>query len=218
MADSATAASAVTIDELVLADDAERWGSLGFSLAGDCVQLGSVRLRFAGRDSGRGLLSWSLRAIASTDLDGLPTASSQTEAPGAAVSHPNGVVAIDHVVAMSPKLDRTVHALVDAGLNLRRIREEPTAAGAPRQAFFRLGAEILEVIQIPDEALAKAGGPDAHARLWGLALVAPDLDETVAAFGAHVGTPRDAVQPGRRIATVRREAGLAVPLALMTPR
>jgi uncharacterized glyoxalase superfamily protein PhnB len=48
------------------------------------------------------------------------------------------VVAIDHVVAMSPALDRTVRALQAAGLELRRIREQPTPAGAPRQAFFRL--------------------------------------------------------------------------------
>jgi hypothetical protein len=34
----------------------------------------------------------------------------------------------------------------------------------------------------------------------------------------HVGPAKDAVQPGRRIATVRREAGLGVPVALMTPR
>jgi hypothetical protein len=33
-----------------------------------------------------------------------------------------------------------------------------------------------------------------------------------------LGDIRDAVQPGRRIATVRREAGLGVPVALMTPR
>jgi hypothetical protein len=31
-----------------------------------------------------------------------------------------------------------------------------------------------------------------------------------------VGPIRDAVQPGRRIATVRRSAGLSVPVALMS--
>jgi uncharacterized glyoxalase superfamily protein PhnB len=58
--------------------------------------------------------------------------------PAAAPAHPIWVVAIDHVVAMSPALDRTVRALQAAGLELRRIREQPTPAGAPRQAFFRL--------------------------------------------------------------------------------
>ncbi len=130
--------------------------------------------------------------------------------------HPNGVVAVDHVVAFSPRLDRTVEALSGAGLDLRRVREEPTPAGAPRQAFFRLVGAILEVVQIPDEQLVRAGGVDAPARFWGLALLSEDIERTAAAFGEHVGEIRPAVQPGRRIATVRRSAGLAVPVALMS--
>jgi hypothetical protein len=35
-------------------------------------------------------------------------------------------------------------------------------------------------------------------------------------LGDRLGEARDAVQEGRRIATLRREAGLAVPLAFMT--
>ena len=130
--------------------------------------------------------------------------------------HPNGVAGLDHVVAISPALDRTVAALEAAGLDLRRVREEPTPAGAPRQAFFRLGDVILEVVQEPDEAIEKAGGVERPAFFWGLALLAPDLDAAVATLGDRVGEPRDAVQPGRRIATLRRSAGLAVPIALMT--
>ena len=124
--------------------------------------------------------------------------------------------AIDHVVAFSPALDRSVHALQAAGLELRRIREEPTPAGAPRQAFFRLGSEILEVIQQPADSVAQTGGPDRPARLWGLALIVADLERTVSALAPHAGTPRAAVQQGRRIATLRRSAGLAIPVALMT--
>jgi catechol 2,3-dioxygenase-like lactoylglutathione lyase family enzyme len=127
-------------------------------------------------------------------------------------------VAIDHVVAMTPTLDRSVAVLQAAGLDLRRVREQPTPAGAPRQAFFRLGAEILELVQEPEQVLAaREGGAALGARLWGLAFVAPDLERTVAALGEHVSEAREAVQPGRRIATVRRSAGLAVPVALMSP-
>jgi hypothetical protein len=64
--------------------------------------------------------------------------------------------------------------------------------------------------------VARAGGPARPARFWGLALLADDLEETVRQLGEHAGEIRDAVQPGRRIATVRRSAGLAVPLALMS--
>jgi hypothetical protein len=128
------------------------------------------------------------------------------------------VIAIDHIVAMSPHLERTVSALQAAGLDLRRLREEPTPAGAPRQAFFRLGHEILEVVQEPDELLARAGGRDRPARFWGLALLAEDLEQAMAAFGSSVGVAKSAVQPGRRIATVTRSAGLSLPVALMSRR
>ena len=163
--------------------------------------------------TGRG---WSLRDFEAADLDGLPTKQSDRPPPGESPTHPNGVSALDHVVAISSDLDRTVAALQAAGLDLRRIREEPTPAGAPRQAFFRLGAVILEVVQAPDEAIER-GGAEPPAFFWGLALLSEDLDATVAGLGERVGEVRSAVQPGRRIATLRRSAGLSVPVALMTP-
>jgi hypothetical protein len=213
-----TPESTPTIDELVIADEPERWTTLGFTVEGECCQLGRVRVCLAGRGAGRGIVCWSLRAIASVELDGLPTTRSESSVPPVAPAHPNGALAIDHVVAMSPALERSVRALQAAGLVLRRIREQPTPAGAPRQAFFRLGAEILEVVQEPDGAVERGGGPDRPARLWGLALVVEDLDRAVEGLGAHAGSIRPAVQPGRRIATLRRSAGLAVPVALMSPR
>jgi hypothetical protein len=234
----------VTIEQITLADDPEHWESLGFSLSDAAVQLGSVRVALAGREAGRGILGWSLREIASTELDGLPTTVTETcvrptEHPAqaqaqaqtdddqshskppsprpATLEHPNGITAIDHVVAMSPDLDRSVVALQAAGLDLRRIREHPTPAGAPRQAFFRLGEVILELVQEPAEVVAaRADGPSGPARFWGLALLSKDLDQTVARLGEHSSEIRAAVQPGRRIATLRRSAGLAVPVALMS--
>lgn len=208
--------TAPTIDELLLADDIERWAELGFAVSDGCCQLGEVRVRFVGDEPGRGIVGWSLRDLAGTELDGLATTVSERPPPGAAPTHQNGVVAIDHIVAMSPSLDRSVGALERAGLDLRRIREQPTPAGAPRQAFFRLGAEILELIQEPDDVVERAGGPDHPARFWGLAVRTADLDRTVELLGPHAGQIRPAIQPGRRIATLRRSAGIAVPLALMS--
>jgi|SRR5947209_1074565 len=208
---------AATIDELTVADEPAAWAELGFAVSGEDVRIGRVRLRLAGAREHDGIIGWTLRGIRATDLDGLPTARSSRALPEPAAPQPNGVVAVDHVVAISPALERTVDALQAAGLDLRRVREEPTPAGAPRQAFFRLGEEILEVIQEPDEVVMRGGGADRPTRFWGLALTVADLDETVARLGEHAGEPRDAVQPGRRIATLRRSAGLAIPIALMTP-
>lgn len=207
---------APTLDELTVADPPEAWSALGFDVDGDVCVVGGVRIRLAGPDAGKGLTGWSLRDVDGTELDGLATMRSDRQPPGERPAHPNGVTGLDHVVAIAPALDRTVAALQSAGLDLRRIREEPTPAGAPRQAFFRLGETILEVVQEPAEATEQAGG-DRAAFFWGLAFVAPDLDATVAGLGDCVSEIRPAVQPGRRIATVRRSAGLAVPVALITP-
>jgi hypothetical protein len=207
---------ALTVDELTVADEPSAWSELGFELDADTCVVGDLRIRLAGPDAGKGLAGWSLRGVESTELDGLATTRSDRKPPGEGATHPNGITALDHVVAITPALDRTVTALESAGLDLRRIREEPTPAGAPRQAFFRLGSTILEVVQEPAEATERAGG-DRPAFFWGLAFIAPDLDSTVAELGDHVGEIRPAVQPGRRIATLRRSAGLTVPVALMTP-
>jgi len=217
-----------TVDELAVGDEPGTWEALGFAVEGDVCMLGDVRIRLAGErsasaagggDGRKGLVGWSLRGAGEGDLDGLPTERSEQPAPDPAPAHPNGVTAIDHVVAISPDLDRTVAALQAAGLDLRRIREEPTPAGAPRQAFFRLGAVILEAVQAPPEAIERSGGADGPSFFWGLALVSEDLEATVAGLGPdRVGEIRPAVQPGRRIATLRRAAGLSVPVALITPR
>lgn len=221
MTETPTGATSVTvaptIDEITLADDPSRWEALGFTTSDGVVQLGAVRLTLAGRDAGRGILGWSLRGIASSELDGLPTARSDLPPPTAAPDHPNGVMAIDHVVAFSPALDRSVRALQSARLDLRRIREQPTPAGAPRQAFFRLGEVILEVVQEPKEVIEpRSDGEYGPTRFWGLALLTDDLDRTVEQLAEHSSEIRAAVQSGRRIATLRRSAGLAVPVALMS--
>ena len=121
------------------------------------------------------------------------------------------MLAIDHVVAITPDFERTVGKLQAAGLDLRRVREEPTPAGAPRQAFFRLGSEILELVAEPAEVTARSGGPDRPAIFWGLALLTADIERTAAAFSPHVGEPRAAVQPGRRIATGQALRGAVRP-------
>ena len=206
-----------TVDELTVADAPANWSALGFEVDDDVCVLGEVRIRLAGADAGGGLVGWSLRGVEGAELDGLATTRSDREPPGAAPAHPNGVAALDHVVAITPALERTVAALEAAGLDLRRLREAPTPAGAPRQAFFRLGATILEVVQEPPEAIERGGGVDRPAFFWGLAFSAPDLDATVSGLGDRVSEIRPAVQPGRRIATLRRSAGLALPVALITP-
>jgi hypothetical protein len=205
------------LEEITVASDPAAWRRAGFELDGDSLVAGAVRIRLAGANAGRGLVSWSLSGAEGAALDGLPAPEPSAEgAPTPGGRHPNGVVGLDHVVAFSPDLDRTVAALEEAGLDLRRIREGPTPGGAMRQAFFRIGEPLLEVIEAPPDSPLRER-PDARPRLWGLAFVADDLDACARIMGDHLGDPRAAVQEGRRIVSARRSAELGAPVAFITP-
>jgi hypothetical protein len=205
-----------TVDELFIADVPDAWQAAGFDTEGDLCEVGTVRLRLEGPGRGRGIVGWSVRGARSLELDGLPTAASTSEPPPRAAPHPNGVVSIDHLVVLTPDLDRTTAALRDAGFDLRREREGPTPGGSRRQSFFRMGELILELVEAPAGSRI-AEDPARPARLWGISFLVEELEHTAAELGDLLGDPRDAVQPGRRIATLRKEAGLGPAIAFMTP-
>jgi hypothetical protein len=204
-----------TVDEVTIADPPAAWAAAGFRVEGDLAEVGTVRLRLEGPGPARGITGWSVRGVSTTGLDGLPTALSDRP-PAAGAPHPNGAASLDHLVVMSPDLDRTTAALEAAGLDLRRVREEPTPGGAPRQAFFRMGEVVLEVVQAPEDTRI-GSEPEGPARLWGLAFGVADMDLTARVLGPLLGEPRPAVQRGRTIATLRPAAGLGPAIAFMTP-
>lgn len=199
------------------------WAAAGFAVADGQCRVGDVRIRFDGErrsteERRGGITGWTLAGIdRSAELDGLPTTYDDLAVSIATAGgeHPNGVSGIDHLVVFSSDLDRTTGAFEAAGLRCRRLREAEAPDGAPiRQAFFRLGAVIVEVVDVPPEHVSPG-----DARLWGTTFVCEDLDRAVAELeeGGLIGAPREAVQPGRRIATMRRGAGLGVPVALISP-
>jgi len=188
--------------EVVIADEPAAWAALGFAPGQDgAFALGGVRVVLAGRRAGRGIVELRVEGLAGVRPDALPLVA--PPAPGVALpgAHPNGALAIDHVVALTDDRDRTADALAAAGGDVRR-RGAPPELPAP-MAFVRFGELIVEVAQV--------GGP---ARLWGLTVTVADVD---ALAGPLLGAVRPAVQPGRRIATVRPHAGLSTALALMSP-
>ena len=203
------------VAELVLAAEPGPWAAAGFAVEDGVLRAGTVRVRLAGEGAGRGIVSWSLRDAATTDFDGLPTTASDA-APAQPGEHANGAERIDHVVVVTPDLERTTAALATAGIERRRVREVPMGEGRTlHQGFFRLGEVILEVVDGMPLDPASEPAPGAPAAFWGLVFVVGDLDAAAAQLGDRIGAPRDAVQPGQRIATVRREAGLGLPVALI---
>jgi hypothetical protein len=120
-------ANNVTVDEFEVADPADAWVQAGFSVDSDAIcRVGGVRIRLAGRDRGTGIVGWSLRGLPADgslhDVDGIPMTRSDAVAVMPA-GHANGVLAIDHVVLLSPDLRRTVESLTAIGVEPRRERD-----------------------------------------------------------------------------------------------
>jgi hypothetical protein len=194
---------------LEIADPPERWEALGFSVSPDnVIELGGVRLGL-GAD-GEGIVAWTLRGIEDTSaIDGLRTRVIDQSVDGEAVGdpaagrHPNGAIAVDHVVILTPDFDGTANAVAAAGMPLRREAERNGA----RQGFRRLGPAIMEIVQASE-------GPT---RFWGMVVTVSDLDALAERLGDLLREIRPAVQPGRRIAPLRSKAGLGAAVAFMDP-
>ena len=220
---------------LTVADAPEVWSGLGFAVDGVSVRIGSTAIICSGSNtadaSSKGIADWMLTANDGPlpeRIDGLLTGSvthgdATPTPPPMAPRHTNGVIGIDHLVVMTPDVDRTVAAFEDLGMECRRRREAAAYGNAKmRQAFFWLGDPnggpsdrvILEVVGPEVVDPAKANDP---AKFFGLALTCEDLDSTAAFFGDLMKAPVEAVQAGRRIATLSSRAGSTVAIAFMSP-
>ncbi len=193
-------ASVAALDLGVRAAD---WADLGFSVDEDgSCRIGATVLRL-GRD-GEGVTGWALRdASGSGAVDGIAT-ERVAWAPPAPAQHANGTLSVDHVVVTTPDVDRTFAALGASGMTLRRERTAGSVERPLRQGFFRHGECIVEVV-----------GPqyagDGPAALWGLTLTVADLDAMKLLLADRLGAVKKAVQPQRRIATLRPVLGAALP-------
>ena len=203
------------VEWLEVAGDPEVWRSLGLVVGDDgLVPLIGTCLRIVASkdDAAAGIVGWALSGVAA-ELDGMKIdglATSVVDAAGPVFAqHELGASGLDHVVVMTHDLERTTGAIADAtGCELKRIRE----VGALRQGFHRIGRGglIVEVVERPEVE----EGP---ASFWGLVLNVDDLDAACERIGEErVSAPKVAVQPGRRIATISKDVGLGLPVALMT--
>lgn len=191
---------------LTVGDEPAGWRKAGFTVEddGEC-RIGSVRVLLR-PEVGKGVRSWSLDGDEGAGpIDGVPTEADEV-APPKAVEHPNGATSIDHLVLITPDLDRTVSALTARGFEARRTRD----AGERAQVFFRMGEVILELVG-PKEPTG-----DGPARFFGIAVTVADLDSTAALLDERLGPVKEAVQPGRRIATLRTAEGMGAAIAFLS--
>lgn len=199
---------------IVVDDSIEVWNAAGFAGL-DVVTIGATTVvptaaaESAGEGHRNGIVGACLEGIGELDglalgsWDGSPDASSVAE-------HPNSVASIDHVVVMTPDCDRTTAAFEAQGLEARRVRKIELPDGDRRQTFFWMGDVVCELV---GPEVADGDGP---ARWWGLALTVTDLDITTNLLGDLASEAKPAVQPGRFVSTLRRDAGLGVPILFIS--
>ncbi len=216
MVPSATVAAVpepVTIDAVFVADEPDSWRAAGFTVDDDAsCRVGHVRVQLVGRERGKRIIGWSLRGLPpEAELDGLTTSPSD-EPPCEPADHANGATLIDHIVLLTPDQPRTLAAFEAVGLASRRTRETDQYGPPFLQTFFRAGEVIVELI-----GPAEPTGTD-HATFFGLAYTVHDLGAAKQLLGEHLGQVKDAVQPGRQIATLRhKEIDMSVATAFMSP-
>ena len=201
----------VRLASVVVGGSAEPWAALGFTVTdGGLIAFGNGAIELDGGRSGAvalrvdGVVVTADHAIDHVTIDGVPLLAGSAVP---ATDHANGCFELDHVVITTPSIERTSAAIAEVlGLPQRRVRETETV----RQAFHRFDERGC-IVELVETSRAE------HPTLWGLVVNTTDLDAFVAAAGPDlVGAPKPAVQPTRRIVTVRAGAGLPVAVAVMS--
>jgi hypothetical protein len=220
------AENAARAEWLTVAGDPDIWRSIGLTVSADgLVPLFGTSLRIvaptdadadadAGTDTDtdtdgqRGLVGWAFSGIPDVgDVAGFPTEVVDVSSPVFA-SHELGASQLDHLVIFTGSMDDVSEAIeARTGCERKRVRD----LGEMQQGFHRIGRGglIVEIVQHADR--------DRSTEMWGLVLIVDDLDAACALLGEdRISAPKEAVQPGRRIATIRPEVGLGTAVALMS--
>jgi hypothetical protein len=202
---------AARVEWLTVAGQIDVWRSIGLTVGDDgLVPLFGTCLRVIPPAHDEcGLIGWAFSGIDDTEaVAGFPAEVVQPRRPVFA-AHRLGAAQLDHVVIFTNDMDEVSTELeASTGCERKRVRD----LGAMRQGFHRIGRGglIVEIVEHDD--------PDrSMPEMWGLVLVVDDLDAACTLLGEdRISEPKDAVQAGRRIATIRADVGLGTAVALMS--
>lgn len=202
--------TAARIEHVLVGGDPDPWERLGMIVSEGTLWLHGASIRFV--DAEPGIHGWTFsgldeRAVGEEfTIDGLASTALDPAQPTFA-EHPLGVTDIDHLVVSTGTLERTSDAITAAtGGPRKRIRETDSV----RQGFHRFGGVIVEIVE------QRRGDAATGAAFFGIAFNVDDIGVLGDIDDELVGVPKDAVQEGRQIATVRSAAGLGVPVAFMS--
>lgn len=190
----------------------EPWQELGLTFRNATSRLGDVAFVVDGDTPG--LIDWTVSGDrdATVSVDGITTHLVAHDPGAPDVSDaigPTTGIRLDHVVVNTDDGERTSAAIQEIlGAELRRVRD---VGRGVFQRFHMLDNTVLEIVSGPH-----VQGPGA--RLWGMVLSVADIDALFDRLGPDAMTPpKQAVQNGRLISTIRANVDLGVPFAVMTP-
>lgn len=204
--------SAPKAEWLTITGDPDAWRAIGLTVGSDgLIPLFGTSLRIVEpltAASPLGLTGWAFSGISDTaEVAGFP-AEVVEAGPPLFAAHELGAAQLDHVVIFTADMDAVSAGVESAtGCERRRVRELETM----RQGFHRIGRGglIVEIVEHADG--------NRTTEMWGVVVIVDDLDAACALLGDdRVSAPKDAVQPGRRIATIRAGVGLGCAVALMS--
>ena len=182
------------------------WAGAGFNMNDRIVSLTDVDIIF---DQGSGgLVAWGWQGLpeAVTSICGIPAFEYNKKSEP--VKHPNGCISVDHVVLHSNDAEFVKAEFAKLQLHPRAVRDD--IYPGLTQIFYRPGqGTVIEVVVNKDFP---------KAFLWGATVVVTDIDVAKNLLKENASEPKKAVQPGRKIMTVRhRNLHMETNMAMMTP-
>jgi len=176
------------------------WEALGFSISSGKLRVGQVVCHLGASET-----SWGFDrpdVLISDVAAAAVSPQSALEVP-TPTTHANGAFKVDHIVLASDDPRGTKSQLESFGFVAKGARIVGDPGAESSQTFFWSGELLLELVGPADGA----GTEVPRARIWGVTFV----------VGRLVSQQRAAVQSGRKIAIVSKDAGVGLEVAFMSP-
>ncbi len=205
--------SAPVLDRLDLPGTADAWQRCGFELERQGFVAGAIAIRVGEREEGEAAWGFSTHSSGTDELCGIAFVDQAVRRATSDHAHPNGVVAVDHVVVASDRPAATRADFDAAGFEPRRPATRGSSENERSEVFFWSGPTLIELVG----PVCEAGDGLPRATIWGVTFVVNDIAVLSKLEGSPVGEPRAAVQPGRQIAIARAELRLGLGVAFISP-
>jgi hypothetical protein len=203
--------AAYCLTTLTLGDMPEAWRKAGFSVSNDTVVVGDISIRLTGAGGGLRQIGFSGCSMAHPlQLPGVETVIAPTRAQQ--VLHPNTTTSLAEVVLYAQRLQEFVTGMRRAGVQTHK-RRDPQPIGDHSVATFLFPGQKLRLLVFgPND---EASDPSRNPKMWmmghGLGHGSTELTGYLPLVREHpppgvvsdcVGPSKEAVQKGRRIATL----------------